>query len=346
MKTETALPRIGRGLRRERRVVDEGMTFGRSFLEESTALPLVFGCEQLGGHNWGRVTAQDVLDAVHFALDHDVRLFDTADCYGLGASEERLGQALAGRRKDALICTKFGVRFDEQGRRVNDSTPRWCRQALQRSLQRLKTDYVDLYQLHCWDGLTPLDETIGELVRLEEQGLIRAIGICNVDFVSIPSASLRACATVSAEFSLLESRSLAAIVRQCEAGRYFLAYGVLSQGLLSGRYGPDAQFDADDRRRNLRYKNFHGERLLLSLKVVNEVVACAREVGCSPATLAIAWVKACHRRIWPIVGIKRTQHIREAIEAVQIGLSEEIVARLNTAAGRIGGGHPKPVGNQ
>jgi myo-inositol catabolism protein IolS len=133
----------------------------------------------MGGHGWGKVSEGDLVEAVHGALDHGVNFFDTADTYGLGKSEEILGSALKGRRQNAIIATKFGVRVENATTRY-DNSPEWIDKAVCSSLQRLNTDYIDLYQIHYRDGKTPLDDVVFKLEELKEKGFIRYYGLCNI----------------------------------------------------------------------------------------------------------------------------------------------------------------------
>jgi len=299
-----------------------------------SARRLVFGCEQLGGYNWGSVEITEIERAISVAVDAGVALFDTADCYGPFLSEERLGTVLRPVRKRVAIATKFGVRIDQQGRRTNDSSPQWCRKAAHDSLRRLGVDFIDLYQMHYRDGSTPLEDTIDELERLRTSGLIRQWGLCNVEPDEVPSDAWAFCASLQSELSLLAGDHELAARDACARGSRFLAYGVLAQGLLSGRYDAAAHFTPDDRRSHQRYRNFHGERFVAALEVLGELKACSSELGCQPSVLAIAWVRSLHPQIWPIVGIKSCSQLEDALSATDLDVSHSIVARLRAAAER------------
>lgn len=295
---------------------------------------VVFGCEQLGGYNWGSIDVAEVEYAIAAALDAGVSVFDTADCYGPFLSEQRLGNAIRHFRGRAVIATKFGVRLDAQGRRSNDSSPQWCRQAVRGSLQRLGVDCVDLYQMHCHDGVTPLADTIGELEKLRESGLIREWGLCNVAPADVPPEAWASCASLQAELSLLSMFKEPAALEACSRGARFLAYGVLAQGLLAGQYDVEARFPLEDRRSQPRYRNFHGDRFTAALQVVSELKACASELGCRPGVLAIAWVGSLHPRIWPIVGIKTHSQLGDAVASAELSVPAAVDARLRAAAAR------------
>ena len=136
------------------------------------------GCP-MGGHGWGNVQEAELIEAVHTALDKGITFFDTADTYGLGQSELTLGKALGSHRKDVVIASKFGVRVGN-GKTTYDNSPQWIREALDASLKRLGTDYIDLYQVHYRDGVTPIYDVVETLEELKAKGLIRAYGLSNL----------------------------------------------------------------------------------------------------------------------------------------------------------------------
>src|SRR6516162_10250370 len=148
---------------------------------------LGFGCEQLGGYEWGRVDPGEVVAAVELAVAAGVTLFDTADCYARGESERRLGRALAPHRERITIATKFGVRFSDSGSVWYDSSPQWAREALDASCRRLGVETVDLLQMHHWDGVTPINALFDTLEQLREQRKIRWYGITN----HVPPSAMR-----------------------------------------------------------------------------------------------------------------------------------------------------------
>ena len=135
---------------------------------------LCIGGDPMGGHAWGTVNDKDLLDAIDAAIENGINFFDTADIYGLGHAEELLGKALTGRREKVVIATKFGVRFKNDGSGCYyDNSPKWIREAVYGSLKRLGTNYIDIYQLHWRDGITPIADVIEELEKLKKEGLIR-----------------------------------------------------------------------------------------------------------------------------------------------------------------------------
>lgn len=293
---------------------------------------LAFGCEQLGGHQWGLTDPKEITAAIELAVAHGVTLFDTADCYGRGESERRLGRALAPHRERVILATKFGVRFGASGNVWYDSSPEWIERALDESLARLGTDAIDLLQMHYWDGVTPLSAVFDRLERLRERQKIRWYGITNHVPDSIAPADYPGFVSASFEYSLVE-RSYECAARQLTAsGLIFLAYGCLGQGILSGKYGADGRFGAEDRRSNPRYRNFHGQRLVRNCRIVEIVKNQAVALGVTPSQLAIAWVLHAIADSVALVGIKRREQLEDALGALHLQLPSETLTALDAAS--------------
>ena len=289
---------------------------------------LAFGCEQLGGYQWGAVDPHEIALAIELAIDRGITLFDTADCYGRGESERRLGRILRSKRERALISTKFGVRFTDSGSVFYDSTPEWAEQAAEQSLMRLGVDTIDLFQMHYWDHATPLDALFERLERLRELGKIRWYGITN----ACPDAALLAqypgLVSFSLEFSLVE-RSHELLARTLQGcGLTFLGYGSLAQGLLSGKYRSGAEFPSDDRRSRTAYRHFHGEQYRRNCRIVDEVARYAAACGATPAQMALAWILRQMPGSVAIVGIKNRSQLNDAIAALSLTLSDDVAAML------------------
>ena len=297
---------------------------------------LGFGCEQLGGHAWGASDRAELEAAVVRAAELGVRLFDTADCYGLGESESRLGRLLAPFRADALIATKFGVRFDAAGKVYYDASPAWARTAIDGSLRRLGIDCIDLYQLHYPDGVTPLEEVLDCLARLRDAGKCRQIGVTNVPLAQLPASVSRQLASVSYEYSLVAAEHAPEIAAATARGLTTITYGTLGPGLLSGRYGPAHAFPADDRRSRPAYRQFHGDRALINANIVAELRAVADAAGATPAQVAVSYVLHRQPGAVPLVGAKRPAQIEDAVAALAVDLSGESLSRLEAAATPLG----------
>jgi aryl-alcohol dehydrogenase-like predicted oxidoreductase len=293
---------------------------------------LAFGCEQLGGYEWGRVEPTEVAAAIELAVARGVTLFDTADCYGRGESERRLGRLLAPYREQVTIATKFGVRFSDSGSVWYDSSPAWAQTALDASLQRLGTECIDLLQMHYWDGVTPLKRLFDSLERLRERHKIRWYGLSNHVPNDITVADYPGLVSASLEYSLVERVHERAAQTARAAGLTFIAYGTLGQGILSGKYRADSRFDAGDRRAHPRYLNFHGERLARNLRVVEILTAQAAELGVLPGQLAVAWVLNALPASVALVGIKRTEQLQEALAALDLAVPAATQAALDAAS--------------
>ena len=249
------------------------------------------GCP-MGGHGWGNVQEQELLDAVNAALDNGINFFDTADTYGLGKSEETLAKGLGSRRHQAVIASKFGVRVGNQGT-FYDNSPQWIRTACENSLRRLNTDYIDLYQIHYRDGKTPLEDVMGTLEALQCEGKIRHIGISNLTRKDLPELL-----PYAGKFATLQNQySLA--TRDLEADILELAntlnltpttWGSLGQGVLTGKYDRSAAFGTDDRRSRQIYVNFHGEKLEKNLQIVDVVQKIAVQYNKPVSAVAVRFI--------------------------------------------------------
>jgi len=293
---------------------------------------LGFGCEQLGGYEWGSVDPGEVAAAVELAVGAGVTLFDTADCYGRGESERRLGRALAPHRDRVVIATKFGVRFSDSGSVWYDSSPEWAETAVDGSLRRLGVGVVDLLQMHYWDGTTPLNALFDALERLRQRQKILWYGISNHVLEGIVPTDYPGLVSASLEYSLVERVHEAAARAVAGAGLTFLAYGTLGQGILSGNYTAESRFGAGDRRAHPHYRNFHRERLARNSRIVGIVISQARELGVSPVQLAIAWVLHRLPQSVALVGIKRPEQLQDALGALRLHLPGTALAALDAAS--------------
>lgn len=292
---------------------------------------LAFGGCPMGRHGWGNVARQDFVETVQHALDLGLTFFDTADTYGLGESEATLGDALRGRREEAVIATKFGVRVTESGTQF-DNSPKWIRSALEASLRRLQTDYVDLYQVHYRDGTTPLSDIVETLGQLADEGKIRAIGLSNVgptDLTEILSTGSRF-SSFQNELSLA-NRSGESFMKSLSAatGMTPLSWGSLGQGILTGKYGANATFSAADRRSRPEYVNFHGKKLAQNLRIVEVMRQISERTGRSLPAIAVRWILDSVPGSVAIAGIKNEGQLRSNVDALGWTLSLEDLEALN-----------------
>ena len=291
------------------------------------------GCP-MGGHGWGNVQEQELLDAVNAALDNGINFFDTADTYGLGKSEETLSKALGSRRHEAVIATKFGVRVGNQGT-FYDNSPQWIRTACENSLRRLNTDYIDLYQIHYRDGKTPLPEVMGTLEDLQNEGKIRHIGISNLTRKDLPELL-----PYAGKFATLQNQySLA--TRDLEADILELAntlnltpttWGSLGQGVLTGKYDRSAAFGTDDRRSRQIYVNFHGEKLEKNLQIVDVVQGIAARYNKPVSAVAVRFILDQLPGSVALCGAKRPSQILGTAAALGWTLTPEHLNTLKTVS--------------
>jgi myo-inositol catabolism protein IolS len=290
----------------------------------------IFGAEQLGGHNWGKYDPQAINNAIECALHYGVRYFDTADCYGNGESEKLLGKHFLKNRSDKFISTKFGVRVNNRGKIFYDSSTSWCEEALHNSLKRLNTDYIDLFQLHHWDGTSDIYELTDTLEKLKRKGLIKNFGYCNINLELILKIYSKNIFSYSANFSLINNSNEKAAKVAISYGSKFLPYGVLGQGILSGKYNYSSVFPSNDRRSLIKYKNFHGEGLRKSLQVVDELKKISQISGFTPSQLSIIWALNYLNNSIPIIGIKNIEQIMSVIKIIGRDIDKEIIDKLNS----------------
>lgn len=282
-----------------------------------------FGAEQLGLHNWGNINELDLDSLVNSAIENGINFFDTADVYGLGKSEENLALFLGDKRKDIHIITKFGVRF-KNSKRFIDNSSKWIIKAIEGSLKRLKTDYIDLYQLHYWDGKTDLDSITELLTKFKEEGKIRSFGISNIIKEKINSYSLlyKSSSSFSFEFSLAEKKFYEDI-KYFNKKMIFLAYGGLGQGILTGKYNLDTVFLKNDRRSSKRYKNFHGNKLKKNLLTVEILKEIARLHNVSVSSVALRYIYDFLPNSCIICGMKNTKQLNSNLDLLKFSLSNE-----------------------
>lgn len=288
------------------------------------------GCP-MGGYGWGAVQEEELIAAVHTALDCGVTLFDTADTYGLGQSERTLAKALGAHRKEVMVASKFGVRV-QNGKTAYDNSPEWIREALENSLRRLNTDYIDLYQVHYRDGRTPINEVIGTLEELQKKGYIRYFGLSNVYEKDLPELLLHAGKFVSFqdEYSLACRKYEQDILKVSERAQMTpLTWGSLGQGVLTGKYDSTAAFGSDDRRSREIYVNFHGEKLLKNLEIVEVMRQIAAQRGKSIAAVAIRYILDYLPESVVLCGAKRPTQVLSNAEGLDWKLEAEEIKRLD-----------------
>ena len=288
---------------------------------------------------------------IHRALDLGVTLLDTADVYGPFTNERLVGQAIAGRRDDVVVATKFGNEVDASGTRTGkvNGRPDYLRQAVDGSLQRLGVDVIDLYYQHRVDPDTPVAETFGALGELVAAGKIRYLGISEASPESIRAAHAAApLSAIQTEYSLftrdVEDNGVLAVARELGIG--FVPYSPLGRGFLSGKIRSIDDFEPDDFRRSS--PRFQGENFAKNLEVLDQVVALAADKGVTPSQLALAWVLAQGDDVVPIPGTRRTANLEENVAATDITLTDDDLAAIDRVApaGVAAGERYAPAGMQ
>jgi len=287
------------------------------------------GCP-LGGYGWGKTEKRDLVGAIYAALENGITFFDTAPIYGLGHSESLLGATLGKHRQKVSIATKFGVRV-ENGRTWYDNSPAWIKSSLTGSLKRLKTDYIDLYQIHYRDDKTPLAEVVETLEDLKTQGLIRYLGLSNIylpEYEELKNVQGRF-VSFQNEYSLAyrtHENDILTLAEKLELTP--MTWGSLGQGLLTGKYGPETKFAADDRRSRLVYRNFHGPALAKNLKILDTVKDIARETHKSPVAVALRFILDKIPNSLVLAGAKKPAQITDQVESMNWRLTEEHLLSL------------------
>ena len=288
------------------------------------------GCP-MGGYGWGDVQEQELIDAVHTCLDKGINYFDTSDTYGLGQSERTLSKALGEHRNEAIIQTKFGVRFSKDGTSY-DNSPEYIEEALNKSLGNLHTDYVDIYVIHYRDSKTPIADVVGKLEDLRRQGKIRYFGLSNYhgDDVKelIPYKDKFVCC--QDEYSLACRKNEQDLLTLSEEfGFSPLTWGSLGQGILTGKYTKDALFASNDRRSRDIYVNFHGDKLLKNLEIVEAMRPMAKAHGVAVAAVAIRFIMDKLKDSVVLVGAKRPAQVLGNVEAVDWQLTDDELQTLD-----------------
>lgn len=296
-----------------------------------TVSALCMGGCPLGGYGWGDVSKQDLINAVRVAVENGINFFDTADTYGLGESERTLAQALGADLYNAVITTKFGVRV-ENGRTFYDNSREYIFKAVEGSLKRLNRDYIDLYQVHYRDGKIPLSDVVESLEILKQQGKIRYYGLSNIhkeDMEELKQFNSNPFVSFQDEYSLACRKNENDMFSfRDEFNMTPFTWGSLGQGILSGKYDKNCKFEANDRRSRDIYVNFHGEKLLKNLDIVEVLKEIASETGKSVSSVAIRWILDYLKDSVVIVGAKTPKQVLQNAESLTFELTNEQITRL------------------
>jgi aryl-alcohol dehydrogenase-like predicted oxidoreductase len=302
-------------------------TLGNSTLKVSA---VGLGCMSMSGA-YGKYDDAQSIAVIHRALDLGVNFLDSSDMYGWGHNEELLGKALAGRRDTAVLATKFGNLRKPDGTPGVNGRPEYVIQACDASLKRLGVDEIDLYYQHRVDPSVPIEDTVGAMATLVRQGKVRFLGLSEAAPATVRRAhAVHPIAALQTEYSLLyRTEAEAALPTLRELGIALVAYSPLGRSLLTGRVHSAAEIPQDDRRRD--HPRFQGDNLERNLELVAKLEAIAKEKGCTPGQLVLAWLLAQGRDIVPIPGTKRIERLEENARAVDVLLSPEDVRRISAA---------------
>ena len=264
------------------------------------------------------------------AIELGINFFDTSDAYGNGHNEELLGRAIKGRRDSLIICTKFGNIRDAKGQPTGiDGRPEYAPVACEASLKRLGVDVIDLYYLHRVDPTVPIEDTVGAMAKLVEQGKTRHIGLSEAGAETLRRAhAVHPIAALQTEYSLWTRDAEKEWLPTCrELGITYVAYAPLGRGFLSGKIrGSDGLTEIDRRKRHPRFQT---ENLIRNLALLTPLEEIAAAKSCAPAQVALAWVLAQGNDIVPIPGTKRRAYLEENAAAAEIKLNAADLAKLN-----------------
>jgi aryl-alcohol dehydrogenase-like predicted oxidoreductase len=292
------------------------------------------GCMPMSG-TYGSVSDADGIATIQRALEIGINLLDTADVYGDGHNEQLVGQAIRDRRDQVFLATKFGIlRNTADGSGGFSGRPEYVRAACERSLQRLGIDHIDLYQQHRVDPETPIEETIGALKELIDEGKIRYIGMSEALAPDLRrAAAVHPITSLQSEYSLLERSVEGEVLDTCEElGIGFLPFSPLSRGLLAGSLTATTELEPDDFRSGDRFPRVGPEHRVANAELAQVVADVAAARDATPGQVALAWLLTRRPWIVPIPGTKRVAYIEDNAGAPEVELTTEDLARLDGLA--------------
>jgi aryl-alcohol dehydrogenase-like predicted oxidoreductase len=278
---------------------------------------------------YGPADEDESVATLHRALELGITFFDTANAYGLGHNERLIGRVLGPHRERVVLATKFGIAGRQDGRMLIDGRPEAAKVCCEESLSRLGTETIDLYYLHRVDPTVPIEETVGAMAELVAAGKVRYLGLSEASAATIRRAhATHPISALQSEWSLFNrepEKTVLPTLRQLGIG--FVPFSPLGRGFLTGEITSTADFGPDDfRRHNPR---FQGENFLRNLALVDRVTEMARDRGCSPSQLALAWLVAQGADVVPIPGTKRRRYLDETVGALEVTLSPDDLARID-----------------
>jgi aryl-alcohol dehydrogenase-like predicted oxidoreductase len=302
---------------------------GHSSLEVSV---LGLGCMGMSDF-YGAHEDEESIAVIHRALDLEINFLDTADVYGIGRNEDLVGRALKGRRDQVVLATKFGNVREPDGRFVGvNGRPEYVRKACDASLKRLNVEHIDLYYQHRVDRGVPIEETVGAMSRLIEEGKVGCLGLSEASPATLRRAhKTHSISALQTEYSLWTRDPEDEVLPTCrELGITFVAYSPLGRGFLTGQIKRYEDLAPDDWRRNM--PRFTGGNFEKNLQLVRHLEELAAKKGCTPSQLALAWVLAQGKDIVPIPGTTSQKHLEEDVAALEISFTAEELARIEEIA--------------
>jgi aryl-alcohol dehydrogenase-like predicted oxidoreductase len=296
-------------------------------LRDLTVSALGLGCMGMSEF-YGETDETESIQTIHRALELGITHLDTADMYGSGHNEELVGRAIAGRRDEVVLATKFANRR-EDGRRWIDNSPEWIHQACENSLRRLGVEHIDLYYMHRRNPDVPIAESVGAMAELVQEGKVRHLGLSEVSADTLREAcAVYPIAALQSEWSLFTrgiEREIVPAARELGVG--IVPYAPIGRGLLAGALTSPEDLADDDFRRD--HPRFSGANLDRNLELVARVRGMAAEIGCTPVQLALAWVLAQGEDVAPIPGTKHVQYLEENAAAADVRLTEDQLRALD-----------------
>jgi aryl-alcohol dehydrogenase-like predicted oxidoreductase len=294
--------------------------------------PIGLGCMNLS-HAYGAPPPSDQAERLLLqALDLGVNHLDTAALYGFGANETLVGRVLKPHRSRIVLASKggmAGVTFADGVKRVIDGRPEAIRRNCEDSLQRLDTDVIDLYYLHRWDKAVPIEDSVGAMSRLVEQGKVRQLGLSEVSAATLKRAhAVHPIAAVQTEYSLWTRNPEIAVLQACrDIGAAFVAFSPTARAFLTGKLRDVTTLDAKDIRRGM--PRFAPENYARNLTLLPTYETLAQEAGCTPVQLALAWLLSRGEHVIPLPGTTSMNHLRENVSAGDVELSASVLARVD-----------------